>query len=67
MKDEFKPLLLAVGALLTQLGAQTAAQAGFPVVGVYDAFSAEDEPAMGQVCRWYLHRLDEPDFLAQLG
>ncbi len=30
MKDEFKPLLLAVGALLTQLGAQTAAQAATP-------------------------------------
>ena len=30
MKDEFKPLLLAVGALLTQLGAQTAAQAALP-------------------------------------
>lgn len=47
--------------------AQTAARAGFPVVGVYDAFSAEDEPAMRTVCRWYLPRLDEPDFLAQLG
>lgn len=47
--------------------AQTAVQAGFPVVGVYDAFSSEDESVLRTVCRWYLHRLDEPDFLAQLG
>lgn len=47
--------------------AQTAAQAGFPVVGVYDTFSSEDESSLRTVCRWYLHRLDEPDFLAQLG
>ena len=46
--------------------AQTAAQAGFPVVGVYDAFSSEDEQALRTVCRWYLSRLDEPAFLAQL-
>lgn len=47
--------------------AQTAAQAGFPIVGVYDAFSAEDEQALRTVCRWYLSRLDEPAFLSQLG
>lgn len=47
--------------------ARTAAQAGFQVAGVYDAFSAEDEPALRTVCRWYVRRLDEPDFLAQLG
>lgn len=47
--------------------AQTAARAGFPVAGVYDAFSAEDEPDMRRVCRWYLPQLDEPAFLAQLG
>ena len=47
--------------------AQTAARAGFPVVGVYDAFSAEDEQSLRTVCRWYLPRLDAPEFLAQLG
>lgn len=47
--------------------AQTAAQAGFPVVGVYDAFSSEDEQNLRTVCRWYLSRLDDPAFLAQLG
>lgn len=47
--------------------AQTAAQAGFPVAGVYDAFSAEEEQALRTVCRWYLSQLDEPAFLAQLG
>ena len=47
--------------------AQTAARAGFPVVGVCDSFSSEDEQALRTVCRWYLSRLDEPAFLAQLG
>lgn len=47
--------------------AQTAAQAGFPVVGVYDAFSSKDEQNLRTVCRWYLSRLDDPAFLAQLG
>lgn len=47
--------------------AQTAAQAGFPVAGVYDTFSAEEEQALRTVCRWYLSRLDDPAFLAQLG
>ena len=46
---------------------QTAARAGFPVAGVYDASSAEDAPALRSVCRWYLPQLDAPDFLAQLG
>lgn len=46
---------------------QTAAGAGFPVIGVYDTFSAEDEQALKAVCRWYLPRLDAPEFLAQLG
>lgn len=47
--------------------AQTAARAGFPVVGVYDAFSQQNQDALRSVCRWHLQRLDEPDFLAQLG
>ena len=47
--------------------AQTAVQAGFQVVGVYDAFSAEDQPALKEICRWHLKQLDDPSFLAQLG
>lgn len=47
--------------------AQTAVQAGFQVVGVYDAFSEEDQPALKKICRWHLHQLDDPSFLAQLG
>ena len=47
--------------------AQTAVQAGFQVVGVYDAFSAEDQPALKAICRWHLKQLDDPSFLAQLG
>ena len=47
--------------------AQTAVQAGFQVVGVYDAFSTEDQPALKEICRWHLNRLDDPSFLAQLG
>lgn len=47
--------------------AQTAARAGFQVVGVYDAFSAEDQPALKKICCWHLHHLDDPSFLAQLG
>lgn len=47
--------------------ARTAAQAGFQVAGVYDSHSAQDQQALKAVCRWYLPRLDEPDFLAELG
>lgn len=47
--------------------AQTAAQTGFQVVGVYDAFSAADQPALKEIGRWHLKQLDDPSFLAQLG
>ena len=47
--------------------ARTAAGAGFQVAGVYDPFSAEDSQAMGQVCRWYLPRLDDREFWEELG
>lgn len=39
--------------------ARTAAGAGFPVAGVYDASAAKDEPAMRRVCAWYLRDLND--------
>ena len=46
--------------------ARTARQAGFLVAGVYDPSADGDQAALKSLCRWYLPRLDAPDFLAQL-
>lgn len=39
--------------------ARTAAGAGFPVDGVYDASAAGDKQAMQRVCAWYVQDLDD--------
>ena len=47
--------------------ARTAKEAGFLVAGVYDPSSQADQEALRAVCDWYLPRLDDAAFLAQLG
>ena len=47
--------------------ARTAKEAGFLVAGVYDPSAQEDQEALREVCDWYLPRLDDLDFLAELG
>ena len=47
--------------------ARTAKEAGFLVAGVYDPSAQADQEALRAVCDWYLPRLDDAAFLAQLG
>ena len=47
--------------------AHTAKEAGFLVAGVYDPSAQADQEALRAVCDWYLPRLDDAAFLAQLG
>lgn len=46
--------------------ARTAQRAGFQVAGVYDPSAGQDRAALEQVCRWYLPRLDDREFLSAL-
>ena len=47
--------------------ARSAKRAGFLVAGVYDPSAEEDQEALRCLCDWYLPRLDDAAFLAQLG
>ena len=48
-------------------GGSVAKEAGFLVAGVYDPSAQADQEALRAVCDWYLPRLDDAAFLAQLG
>ena len=47
--------------------ARTAKEAGFLVAGVYDSSAEGDQEALREICDWYLLRLDDGDFLRELG
>ena len=47
--------------------ARTAKEAGFLVAGVYDPSAEGDQEALREICDWYLPRLDDVNFLAELG
>ena len=46
--------------------ARTAREAGFLVAGVWDTSAEKDQDGLRQCCHWYLPRLDDPEFLAEL-
>lgn len=46
--------------------ARTARAAGFLVAGVWDTSAEKDQEGLRQCCHWYLTRLDDPEFLAEL-
>ena len=47
--------------------ARTARESGFLVAGVWDPSAEGDQDGLRQFCHWYLPRLDDPGFLAELG
>ena len=47
--------------------ARTARESGFLVAGVWDPSAEGDQDGLRQCCHWYLPRLDDPGFLAELG
>ena len=47
--------------------ARTAKAASFLVAGVYDPSAEGDQEELREICDWYLPRLDDVNFLAELG